>query len=332
MQLQDKEIMSILERRFHELDLTGYYAGAISPDGTKLVACTYVTLADINIDEYGFGDPYGHHSSLGADPEKMMKKSIDGTGYHTKTTAECIEEGLYFSFTVKFWGVYYQEEWCVMKETMFFGRMMTEPGAKETLDRLVGGAGKWDAYLFKPTNERMEWKGEQIRSVEEEQFFEAPKLVFYVKSEEKQKVNRTFTAYANASIVEPLLQNLRILHYEEYLEFIRLRGDYSLVFPVSKKYFLIITMARHRELGYRMVYFFHDTATGKNYRWTYPKPRYSDFGYFYYEDPIMDLSPISNWDVPDFLDSSCTMDDDHFWSTYVLKQENGKYAFLEPVD
>jgi hypothetical protein len=90
-------------------------------------------------------------------------------------------------------------------------------------------------------------------------------------------------------------------------------------------------MAKHQTLGYRLVWFFYETGVGKFYRWTYPQPRYREWSYHYSEDLIMDLQAISDWDDQRFLKSSRTMEDQRFWSEYVLKTTEGRFHWLEEI-
>jgi hypothetical protein len=171
-----------------------------------------------------------------------------------------------------------------------------------------------------------------IRDIPMEEFTGMPWLVSHIKVGQKEKVNRAFTSYMNAAVVDPFLRRMRIRSFDEFSDFLSLLVDYTLVFPESKAFFLVVTMSGHTVKGYRLVWFFYDIAPGKFYRWTYPQPRFSEWSYHYPEDVIRDLRTISDWDDPGFLNSSRTMDDQRFWSEFVLKKEEGRHRWLKELE
>ena len=173
---------------------------------------------------------------------------------------------------------------------------------------------------------------QQMRNVELEEFSGMPWLVSNIKIERKTRVNSAFAKYMNATLIHAFLRQMRIRFFDEFVEFSSLFGeDYYVVFPDSKAFFLIVTMAKHPTLGYRLVWFFYEGGTGKFYRWVYPQPRYSEWSYHYSEDVIIDLQAISEWNDQMFLNSSRTMDDQRFWSEYVLKTKEDQYQWLKEI-
>lgn len=326
------EIFHILERRFDQQQLQGYYGGKINPDHTKFFAYTYVSLNSIDFVEYRYLLTSGPCSSTGVDFEKMQK-FVDESSYQMKTTEECIQEGLYTAYAIKFFGVYYEEEWFILNELMFFGENMSEAAANELLSKYDDHPDRWNMGGFEKVRSiNMPGTDEPMRDIETEEFSELPWIVSHLKIEQKMKVNRAFGQYMNASVVHPFLKKMRIQFFEDFSEFLSLYGeDYTLIFPESKMYFLVVAMAKHIEKGYRLVWFFYDTTLGKFYRWTFPQPRFSEWRYHYSEDVIMDLISISDWNNYRFLDSSRTMENQGFWDEYVLKKEHGRYIWLDEV-
>jgi hypothetical protein len=328
----DTEILTILQPRFHEQELHGYYGSLFSPDKTKFVAYTYVRLDTIDFQEYSFTLTNGGHSSIGADREKS-KKYLESGSYQMKSSKECIEEGIYTAYSIKFCGVFYEGEWFVENELSFFGQQLDEERAKAYLSVRysypdlwnTGSFGEGWAFNIPGTNQPM-------RDIEREEFPGMPLLVSYMKIDQKGKVNRAFVAYMNASLVHPFFRRMRIRFFEEFAEFNSLYGeDYSLLYPDNKAFFLVVTMAKHRTLGYRLVWFFYEPASARWYRWTYPQPHYSKRSYHYSQDVIDDIQAISDWNDYSFLVSSRTLDDQRFWSEYVLKIEDGRYRWLEEI-
>jgi hypothetical protein len=326
------EIFYILERRFDQQQLQGYYGGKMNLDQTKFFAYTYVPLNSIDFEEFSHLLTSEGCSITGVDSEKL-KKFIDERSYQMKSTEECIQEGLYSAYAIKFFGVYYEEEWFISNDLLFFGENMSEEAAKEYLSEYDDHPDRWYLGAFgKALSITIPGTDVPIRNVETEEFSELPRIVGDLKIEQKIKVNRAFAQYMNASVVHPFLKRMRIQFYEEFSQFLSLYGeDFTLVFPDSKIYFLVVAMARHVEKGYRLVWFFHDTTSGKFYRWAFPQPRFSEWSYHYAEDVIKDLINISDWNDYQFLNSSRTMDNQRFWAEYVLKKEHGRYIWLHEV-
>jgi hypothetical protein len=125
---------------------------------------------------------------------------------------------------------------------------------------------------------------------------------------------------------------MRIRFPVEYVDFSPLYPEHTLLYPRDRSCFLLVTMAQHKQKGHRLVWFFYEPSSGRFYRWTYPQSRYSDGSYWYVQDVIDDLKNISEWDDYRFLSSSRTLDDQNFWTEYVLKKQNGRYAWLEAID
>ena len=326
------EILNILLPRSHEQELHGYYGGVFSPDKTKFLAYTYVRLDEIDFEEYSYTLTSSGYSSIGTDTD-ITKKYLDDHSYQMKSLEECIEQGIYKAYSVKFNGAFYEGEWFINNDITFFGEQMDEEGAKAHLGNDHKYPNRWQVGSFgEGWSHKIPGTDQPIRNVEREEFPGMPFLVSHIKIERKTQVNWAFAKYMNATLIHPFLRQMRIRFFDEFVEFISLFGeDYYVVFPNNKAVFLVVTMAKHRTLGYRLVWFFYDFGTGKFYRWIYPQPRYSEHSYHYSEDLIIDLQAISDWNDPGFLNSSRTMDDQRFWSEYVLKTTEGQFHWLKEI-
>ena len=327
----DPEILAILQVRFHDQQLRGYYGSLASPDKTKIAAYTYVRLEATDLEEYSYMFNKGH-SSTGTDDEKR-KKYLDERTFQRKSLEECIKEGIYNAYSIKFYGVFYEGEWFIQDDLLFFGEQLDEEGAKAFLSVSYSSPDLWNTGSFgERWSLNVPGTDQPMRDIEMEEFPGMPLLVSLIKIERKNKVNRVFTTYMNVSLVHPFLQQMRIRFPEEFVEFNPLLGEeYTLLYPANKAFSLIVTLARHRTLGYRLVWFFYEAASGRFYRWTYPQPRYSEWSYHYPQEVIEDIRTISDWNDHNFLMSSRTLEDQQFWSEYVLKMEEGRYCWLEEI-
>jgi hypothetical protein len=268
---------------------------------------------------------------VGADFEKT-KVYVDERSFQTKPLVDCIRESIYEAYAIDFCGVWYEEKWFISDSLEFFGEKMNEETSKAYLSEYDDSPNRWEIGNFEVGwYVRMPGTDLPIRDVEREEFPGTPLLVSQIKIERKTDVNRAYEAYINESLVRPFLEQLRISNFEEYAEFSPLFWNHTLLYPASKAFFLVVTMARHQMLGWRLVWFFYDTTMAKFYRWTYPQPRYNESHYWYGEEVIMDIGAISGWNDHAFLNSSRTLDDPAFWSGYVLKRVDGRYRWLEEV-
>ena len=244
----------------------------------------------------------------------------------------CEGEDLYSIFIINLW-CFIENEWFILSELTFYGDKMDEMAVKNDLEAYFDDSDLWHTGLFEVDRHLITiGKEMQIRDIDIEQFPGIPWLVSHLKSEKKAGIMRAFSNYMNLSQVQPFFKQLRIKFFEEFSELHSLFGsDYLLLYPELKDRFLVVAMAKHQILGYRLVWFYYDAASNKFYRWNYPKPRFSGHSYHYSQDVIDDIKSISGWDDFDFLTSSRTLDDSHFWSEYVLKKDKGKFMWLEDI-
>jgi hypothetical protein len=328
-----EEILEILRPRVYNEELHGFYDGRFNSDKDKLVVVTYVQLDSNDYEKYNslFAD-YSSYSYMGVDKEKT-KIYLDNNQYTSKPLEECIKEKVFTAYSLLFTGAFIENEWFILRDLTFYGDKIDENDAKNRLESYSKDSDSWQTGAFE-VDRHLKTVGKEmhIRDIDLEQFPGIPWLVSHLKSEKKAGINRAFSHYMNLSQVQPFLKQLRIKFFEEFAELHSLYGsDYLLLFPELKDRFLVVAMAKHQILGYRLVWFYYDSASNKFYRWNYPKPRFSSSSYHYSQDVIDDIHSISGWDDFDFLTSSRTLDDPHFWSEYVLKKVNGKFMWLEEI-
>lgn len=321
MLFYNAELLNILERRVKRWALAGFYGGAFSPDRSKFFAYSYMRLDPSKADDYGHLYE-GGHGVAGADFEKA-RVYLDEGGYKGKPVVDCIREGVYQAYAVCFSGAWWEGEWFILEGVVFFGEKMEEAAAKSYLGERIDAPDYWETMNFK-----------MVLPDERTEFTEMPFLVSWIKSNRKTDIHSAYIEYMNVSLVDSFLEQLRIVRFEEYAEYGSTpwgRWGQFLIYPESKAYFLVVTLARHRELGWRLVWFFYDHAATKFYRWTYPRPDYHAARHWYAGEIIDAISDISGWDDYQFLNSSRTLDDPAFWSEYVLKRVDGHYRWLEEV-
>lgn len=206
----DTEILNILLPRSHEQERHRYYGGVFSPDKTKFLAYTYVRLDEINIEEYSYTLTSSGYSSVGTDTD-ITKKYLDDHSYQMKSLEECIEQGIYKAYSVKFFGAFYEGEWFIENDIIFFGDQMDEMGAKKYLSNSHSYPDWWNAGPFaEGWSLKIPGSDQPMRDVELEEFPGMPWLVSHIKIEHKTQINWAFAKYMNASLIHAFLRQMRI--------------------------------------------------------------------------------------------------------------------------
>ena len=91
---------------------------------------------------------------------------VSEDAYQTKELVECIAEGIYRAYAYRFAGIWYEEDWWVLPELIFFGELMDEAGAKGFLIRGMEDVDFWDKGLF-ANRERRRFPGTEREMKEE---------------------------------------------------------------------------------------------------------------------------------------------------------------------
>ncbi|AYL98458.1 hypothetical protein [Mucilaginibacter celer] len=326
------DIKAILERRYHRNLLYGYYGGIFNPVEDKFYACTWVKLSTVDYDEFIW-----HHeqlmgsSAMYFDIEKT-RKQVDSNSWQSKTPKECIDEGIYLYFSVLFMGVFFENEWFITPSLCFYGNDLEEVKLKERAEANITSGKTWESSLFLPEKE-IDLKGypKMGLSPTSLEFKNVPWMVSIIKQERKERLNHAYCIYINEEYLKPFFEKLKIRDYENFVSADQLRYGYTMIFPEHKKYTLFCGLIENNQGKWRLEYFFLNE--GKFYRWTYFSKTEHDFSFFYGDLIIADLQQISNWDQEPYLDSSCTMDDPHFWNCYVFSRDSssGEFLYLEEI-
>jgi len=326
----DKRIYRIIASQVEKPLLYGFSGGKFNDDGDKVTAYTYVVFSQVSNDGYSYYlDKIGGSLALNVDLEKQKKYIGDGA-YQLKTPQECIEEGIYKSYGVRFIGMFYENDWYLMKELVYFGETVTEEYARNVLS-FNTSQNIWDDDLFIPY-ENIKKNSTFINS-EMDEFKDYPYLIAIIKQQKKGAVNHAFRRYMNEIIFLPFVQKMKMFFPVEYANFIPLYSDdYELIFPENKKHILMVAMVENENELCRIEYFFYQVEQKKIYKWTYLPVENYGHSFHYSPEIIEQLSKISSWKDYTQLNSSCTLDDDNFWNDYVLKQESGEYIYLQAIN
>lgn len=327
-----EELRSILWPRIESSFLEGYYGGTINEAHDKFYAATLVKISDIEYDDFEYlHDLLGGHTSMFHDHERR-KKFITPDSWQTKSTRELINEGVYLYFSVSFMGVLFEGEWFILKSLSFYGDEKKQDELKSYIEKPDYYRDDfWNDALFLPKkalkHNRL-GKKVPIRSIQFEEFKDTPYLVAIVKQEKKEKINRLFISYFSEEFMLPFFEKLKITHPSDYYALCPLRVDYVMIFPVHKKHIIFCAFVSNTLEKWRLKYFLFNYEDRQFYEWNYFQSEEYDSCFFYGDLIINDLKTISHWDDLFFLDSSCTMDDETFWSEYVFKKNGDSFLYL----
>lgn len=330
----NSELKTIIERRVHQPLLEGYYGGIFNPAEDKFYALTWVNLASVDYFDYvWYHEQLNGYSARHHDYEKT-KKIINTNSWQGKTVQECIDEGIYRYFSITFIGVLFEEEWFIISSLSFYGDRLSETELKASAERSITTGRVWENNLFEPEKwppikgyERMDLLPTSL------EFKYQPQMVSMIKQQKKERINLAYTRYINEEFLEPFFAKLRISDPDNYVEADRLRYGYTMIFPEHKRYTLFCAFIQNNKNKWQLCYFLFYSEPRKFYRWTYFNGTEHDFSFFYGELIIDDLKQISVWDNEGYLDSSCTLDDAHFWDNYIFKKigETDEYLYLKQM-
>ena len=332
----NSEILSLLTKRVDSPLLKGYYGGAWGPLNDRFFAITYVPLAGA---DYFSEFEYYHnkingYSSFFIDEEKM-RLYLDHRSYQHKSKKECIEQGIYKAFMVRFYGMRYEDNWYIQTDLSFIGDLENEVTAKEKIESLYFDDHLWDGPSFKTIRELEPTQipeSNRVRDIELIEFNHMPSLVANIKRDRKTSLKRVFSKYIHELVLLNFAADLRIHLPDKYVELIPLYGEeFALIYPETKKHILFVTLAKNNIHKFRITYFLYVPDTGVFYQWIYPKERITLHSYAYAGEIIEDIKDISGWDDFQYLYSSCTLDNPHFWKNHVFKKENERYRYLEEI-
>ncbi|MBX3255951.1 MAG: hypothetical protein KF862_17585 [Chitinophagaceae bacterium] len=326
-------VYSILQKHLPASMLQGYVSGIIDETGSRLYAFTFV-----EIDPGTFQNDYFDwmYSSTGFDEEKTRIYIDDGKCYQHKDLTQCVQEGIYRAFSLKFYGYFYEGCWYIAKELMYFGELITREDILKYLAEGIDNNTILSSSYYEPMEAHFpQWNPNEkpmSRGVEFLEFVGMPGLVAYVKQEEKQALLRAHSQYLYLETFKPMMDRLRAKYFEEYAEFITLYSiEPTLIFSTCRNFVLTPIMVKNAKEEYRISWFFRNDDEKKMYKWNYFEPDTYLSSIHYSQEIIHDLSALCYWNDYTYLNSSCTLDDDNFWKSYVLVKENGLYKHLEEL-
>lgn len=189
--MRSSTVYAILEKNLPLHMMEGYQAGIINEQGDRLYAFTFVDQ-----DLQAFENDHGNsiYSSTGVDDEKARIYLDGGTCYQHKDTSQCIEEGIYTAFALKFYGILYAGRWYVSKELMYFGELISRQEAVDFLSEYMRDGSILISDYYQPMESSYPIYSPNetplSRGIEFAEFVGLPTLVAYIKQEEKQALLR----------------------------------------------------------------------------------------------------------------------------------------------
>ncbi|WP_439696359.1 hypothetical protein ACFGVS_27165 [Mucilaginibacter sp. AW1-7] len=332
----NNDIEAILQPRVDEQLLVGYFGGVFNPEKDKFYAATLVDISTIDYDEFEYlHEQIGWHTSKNYNQELGKDYNFDRTSYTNKSSQKLIEEGIYQYFSITFLCMLYQEQWFILKTLCFYGDLVNQDGIKANLSKEPDYPDFWQQTLFKPYETldylKQTFETASYKDVGMEEFKDAPYLVASLKKGKKEKVNQAWRYYFNEDLILPFFDRIRIELPDQYRYIAGSGITFTMIFPEQKQCTLFCCMVSNSADNWLLHYFVFDSAKRKYYKWVYFEPENFDFSIYYGTAIIRDLKQITNWDNENYLDSSCTMDDDNFWNNYVFAQKDGEYLYLQEI-
>lgn len=330
-------VYSILKRHVPARLLHGYLDGIIDAEKGRLYAVTFNNIVPADYEEYGYlHTAIGTHSIYGADQERMRLPEDENGCYSYKDTSQCVREGVYHAFSIKFLGCFYEDRWYILKELVYYGEHMQAEEARASLLQGIADGSVLERDIFLPMQAHFPNYGQDsaplARGAEFQEFVGRPELVAYLQQEEKSALCHAYSHFMNLDVIIPFMQRLKAARFETYADIIPMySNDFTLIYPASRTFILIPAIVADEHGKHRLCYFFWHAADRKMYHWTYFSSQVYDLSFHYSLNVIDDLSTICHWNDTAYLNSSCTLDDEHFWNNYVLAEEANAYKYLVEI-
>jgi hypothetical protein len=322
MNIQHDEVWELLYPRVAPNLSRGYCNGLLNPQKDKLFAATYVTEfptghdLDFLISKFdsGYSIVSKPSASSGQTGQTGWRALPPGTGLQP---AECK------AYSVSFHGSFYEGEWFFIPSLTFF----------ETADEELAKNGVFPADVFdNPIYLPYRPFSSSRTNVQMWEFSKAPFPAAHVQQTKKEKVNRAFRNYLDIAVLQPLAEKLRTYYPYKYDSMMAIYGTerFSSIFPVNKRFVLLVTGAKGlAENSYTIRYLLYMPEEGSIYEWEYFPIVINSF---HDATSLIDqLKTVTYWDSFSYLDSSCTLDDDNFWTQCVFLKENGEYKYLREL-
>lgn len=328
-------IQQLLDKHVDRALLKGLYFGVFNTEQDKFFAAAYVPIIK---DEYenvswNLGKIVDNHSlTLPDSQDKRRKYNADGS-YQTKSTDECVAEGIYIAYTISFIGCLYKGDWYIMTTLAHMGEGLHEMKAKELGRQYYKDKSFWQSDIFQPYKTYvLKASGKEVKGTEYSQFGrDVPSIVAYELYAQKEAAGRAYRTYINLAICQPFARKLQINFPDEYHEvYPGLMDDFLVMSSEDKKYNLMFARVYDKDGMQWLNSFLYDATTGKMYKWLYATAPCNSFNC---QDEIFNcLKDITIIEDSLYLWSHIvTLDDPHFWQEYVFKKEGDNFKYLREI-
>ncbi|SDG22103.1 hypothetical protein [Chitinophaga filiformis] len=319
MNTQLDEVWELLYPRVTNTLLKGYCNGLFNPQKDKFFAATFVTDFPAADDLQFLMSHFNSGYSIISKPSGASEQQ----GWHALPPGAGLQPAECNAYSISFHGAFYEDEWHFISSLIFF----------VTADEELAKDSVFPADVFSNTVYLPYQSFSPSRvNVQMLEFSMAPWLVADVKQTKKEKLNQAFRYYLELAVLQPLAEKLRIYYPYKYDSIVGMYGTehFSSIFPANKRLVLLVTGAKGlSENDYTIRYLLYMPEEGNIYEWEYFPVGIASF--YDPESVINQLKTVTYWDNPRYLQSSCTLDDDHFWKQCVIPQEEGEYKYLREL-
>ncbi len=130
-----EKILNILKPRVSKKLLEGFHEGVSCERENAFYAATFVRLSEIDYNEFAWYHGLLNGTSYALVDEEKTRKYINPEMWQNKSTRELIDEGILLYFSVTFLGVYFEQEWFILPDLVFYGNVKTEAEVKNYLEQ-----------------------------------------------------------------------------------------------------------------------------------------------------------------------------------------------------
>ena len=364
-------IPEILSLKYSPELLSGFKYGMFDENGSKFFGYSVVSLeAEQTACEFYNLDSYSQAHSNSNQKDYTIDNG-DGT-FYKKTLQELIEEQIFKSASIEFYGIFYEDEWFVKKNVMFFeegDEHLVLEEVRSYRSRQTEWANyycslvpdyiltiDYDAAAATLSNE-LNRKIDPIADLEQilthlkslpreerplkkesqlkiyREFIGIPFLVAIEKVELKRKMNLAYQSFINQEVFIPFAKRLQTEMRDEFNQILRLQFEgHFSLIYPQSKQQVIAIFEATNAEGYLVPHYFAFVPNTKNI-FEWTLPQPKKIDNYNTYDIMGEIAKHSKKGIDfDLDDPSITLDDPDFWSEYVLKKKDGQYLYLKPVE
>lgn len=235
----------------------------------------------------------------------------------------------YYAYLVL--GVFHQNKWYVERQNAtYFDAKSMELARRIYFNNLQ----KWHFFEQESTKPNPNFwethffaKEEKQENKDNTKYVGLYQIVANALRQEQKVANEAFEKDINAKVIAPVFEKLKATQPDIFTKIDGLSKKFPMIYPAHKEHFICPVLVTDQEGDKTLRFFFFDLKSKQQYEWVYfEEKKVASHVSQYGGDVVYIFEKLTQWNW-----NFETLDDSHFWNSYILPKENGKYKFLQEV-